>query len=150
MIGCTDVEKVTLATLSMEGEAQIWWEAKERRYLAHNQHVSWEMFKANLSKQFIPKVVRDQKPVDCVHLVHGNVTVEEHESKFTELSRYATHIVADEYERAKKFQQGLAPHILEMIAPFMIEDCTEETERALMIGRTMLRMTVGTGQLQSP
>lgn len=27
---CTDVQKVRLATFSMHGQAQIWWESKER------------------------------------------------------------------------------------------------------------------------
>lgn len=70
----------------------------------------------------------------------------QYETKFTKLSRYAPHMVADKEERAKKFQHGLAPHIQERVAPFMLEDYSEVYKKALVIERTTLWKVVGTGQ----
>lgn len=133
---CTD-EKV-LTTFSKQGEAQLWWEAKEQHYMACNQQVTWEMFKADLSKQYIPKAM------DFINLVQGNMFVAKYESKFSELSHYAPHIVADEDEREKKFQQGLAPHIYEKITSFMIEDYFKafEKEKASVIEKMVLGTTI--------
>lgn len=108
---CNDEEKVLLASFSLEGKVQLWWEAKEALFWIRRQPVTWDIFKAKLSKQYIPKAVTNQKVVEFYNLVQGNMTVAQYETKFTELLRYAPHMVADEEEKAKKFQRGLAPYI---------------------------------------
>jgi len=49
--------------------------------------------------------------VEFMELIQGNKTVLQYEAKFTELSRFAPHIVADDVRKAKKFQRGLRPSI---------------------------------------
>lgn len=92
-----------------------------------------ESFKADLIKQYVPKIARDKKAVEFYNLVQGIMTVAQCEKKFTELPRYAPHKMADEEEKVKKFQHRLALYIHEWIAPFQLEDSFEAFEKALVI-----------------
>lgn len=51
-----------------------------------------------------------------MNLVQGNMTVGEYELRLTELSWYAPHIIVNEEEKTKKFQDNLAPSIHGRIA----------------------------------
>ncbi len=44
------------------------------------------------------------------------MTVAKYESKFTELSRFATHMIDDEYRKARRFEKGLMPIIRSQIS----------------------------------
>lgn len=96
MIRCSNVEKVLLATFSLTGEVQIWWEAKERVYWNRRQHVTSESFKKEMKKQYIPHATRDKKVAEFHNLVQGEMTIVQYENKFLGLSKYASHMVADE------------------------------------------------------
>ena len=60
------------------------------------------------------------------------MTITEYVSKFTQLSRYAQHMVADEQMQAKKFQEGLRLNIRAQVAPFMLLTYSEVVARALI------------------
>lgn len=51
--------------------------------------------------------VRDCKTTEFQMLTQGSKTVAEYDRTFTELARYARHMVNDEYKRARKFESGL-------------------------------------------
>ncbi|XP_028073717.1 uncharacterized protein LOC114276136 [Camellia sinensis] len=51
--------------------------------------------------------VRDRKTTEFQNLTQGNKTVAEYDRAFTELARYAPHMVDDEYRKARKFEGGL-------------------------------------------
>lgn len=55
--------------------------------------------------------------------------VSKYEVKFFELSRYALQIICIEREKARKYQEGLAPYIKSRIAPFMIVKYEKFTRR---------------------
>ena len=59
-------------------------------------HMTWIQFYDLLLSNYFPKAIRRQKIVEFKHLVKINITVTEYASKFTQLSRYASHMVADE------------------------------------------------------
>ncbi|KAL6327710.1 hypothetical protein AAG906_022900 [Vitis piasezkii] len=65
------------------------------------------------------------------------MTVTEHAAKFTQLSRYAPNVVADEQMRAEQFQEGLRLNIRAQVAPFMLHTYSEVVARALVIEREM-------------
>ncbi|MQM09836.1 hypothetical protein Taro_042715 [Colocasia esculenta] len=48
----------------------------------------------------------------------GSVTVLEYEARFSELSKYAPHIVTDERRKAKKFVMGLRPSLRTRLVAF--------------------------------
>ena len=49
--------------------------------------------------------------MEFMELIQGNKTVLQYEAKFTELARFAPHIVSDDVWKAKKFQRSLRPSI---------------------------------------
>lgn len=55
---CIDEETILLGSFSLR-EAQLWWEAMERRFWARRQQMTWDLFKKELSKQYISKSARD-------------------------------------------------------------------------------------------
>lgn len=55
--------------------------------------------------------------------------VSEYEVKFFELSRYALQIICTKQEKARKYQEGLAPYIKSRMAPFMIVKYEKFTRR---------------------
>lgn len=97
--------------------------------------MTWDLFKKEMSKQYIPKSPRDKKAIE-LYLVQGNSTMAQYEMKFTQLSRIVPHMVADDVEKVKKFQSGLTPYIQERIAPFILEDYSKVHARALVIEKT--------------
>ena len=61
----------------------------------------------------------------------------ENASKFTQLSKYALHVVAGEQMQAKQFQEGLRLNIRAHVTSFMLYTYSEVMVRALIIARDM-------------
>lgn len=55
-----------------------------------------------------------------------------YEAKFTELSRFAPHIVVDE-ATTQKFLRGLKPEIHTRLTPIMLTNCTDIVNGAQII-----------------
>ena len=56
-------------------------------------------------------------------------------AKFTQLSRYAPNVVADEQMRVEQFQEGLRLNSRAQVAPFMLHTYSKVVARALVIER---------------
>ena len=65
------------------------------------------------------------------------MTVTKYASKFTQLFRYASHMVADERMRVEQFQEGLRLSIKAQVTPFMLHTYSEVVVRALIVEREM-------------
>ena len=65
------------------------------------------------------------------------MTVTEYAAKFTQLSRYALNVVANEQMRVEQFQEGLRLNIRAQTALFMLRTYSEVVARALVIEREM-------------
>ncbi|RVW98343.1 hypothetical protein CK203_034302 [Vitis vinifera] len=63
------------------------------------------------------------------------MTVTKYAAKFTQLSRYAPNVVADEQMRVEQFQEGLRLNIRAQVAPFMLHTYSKVVARALVIER---------------
>lgn len=61
------------------------------------------------------------------------MTVADYVAKFPELSRCALHIIGTKREKARKFQEGLAPYIHNKMVPLMIIDYAEAFEREMLV-----------------
>lgn len=69
--------------------------------------ITSEKFKEDFNGKFYPRAYKDVKIKEFYSLVQGNMTVEEYEKKFTELSPVALFIVDNKVNRCCKFVQGL-------------------------------------------
>ncbi|RVW85779.1 Transposon Ty3-G Gag-Pol polyprotein [Vitis vinifera] len=127
--------RVSLASFMLRDEADNWWDM-----IKTTQDVTkmvWMQFEELLLSNYFPEAVRRQKRAEFIHLVQRNMTVTEYAAKFTQLSRYAPNVVADEQMRAEQFQEGLRLNIRAQVAPFMLRTYSEVVARALVIEREM-------------
>ena len=127
--------RVSLASFMLRDEADNWWDM-----IKTTQDVTkmvWMQFEELLLSNYFPEAVRRQKRAEFIHLVQRNMTVTEYAAKFTQLSRYAPNVVADEQMRAEQFQEGLRLNIRAQVAPFMLHTYSEVVARALVIEREM-------------
>ncbi|XP_028063316.1 uncharacterized protein LOC114266588 [Camellia sinensis] len=61
------------------------------------------------------RCVRDRKTTEFQMLTQGSKTVAEYDRPFTELARYAPHMVGSEYMKARKFESGLRGPIQDQV-----------------------------------
>jgi hypothetical protein len=68
--------------------------------------------------------------------MQGSLTVEQYAAKFIELSRFAPYLVATEELKARKFERGLHPRIMNQIVGFEINNLSDLISKASVIERT--------------
>ncbi|XP_020243329.1 uncharacterized protein LOC109821560 [Asparagus officinalis] len=66
------------------------------------------------------------------------MTVKEYEAKFTQLLRFAPHLIAEESDKAKKFQRGLRGNIRGKLVALRIRNYAELVETAFEIEKDLL------------
>ena len=90
----SEERRVSLASFMLRDEAFSWWDMiKSTHDVAQ---MKWTKFEELLLANYFPKAIRRHKRVEFVHLLQKNMTVTEYAAKFTQLSRYAQHMVVDE------------------------------------------------------
>ncbi|KAL2904059.1 1-deoxy-D-xylulose-5-phosphate synthase [Bienertia sinuspersici] len=105
-IGCLEEERIHAATYYLQGEADIWWSTSQADLTAQPDF-NWDAFKIAMRDRFYPKHVKMQKFDEFATLRQRNMTVQEYDSKFLELSRFAPTMVLDEQSKASKLIRGL-------------------------------------------
>ncbi|MQL75030.1 hypothetical protein Taro_007407 [Colocasia esculenta] len=80
--------------------------------------VAWDEFVRLFRAKFVPEHIQDRMEQEFLSLTQGSMTVLEYEARFAELSKYATHIVADVHMKAKKFVMGLKPSLRMRLVAF--------------------------------
>ena len=76
--------------------------------------------------------VRDRKTTEFQALTQGNRTVAEYDRAFTELARYAPHMVSDEYRKARKFESGLRGPIQDRVNMLNMPTYAEVLDKAIL------------------
>ncbi|XP_020207975.1 uncharacterized protein LOC109792938 [Cajanus cajan] len=87
-MGCPLIQKVTLATFMLSGEAGIWWQGTLKRMIATGTQVNWENFKRLFLEKYFPQDVRHKKQVEFLELKQGDDSVAEYVTKFEDLVRF--------------------------------------------------------------
>ncbi|XP_011625040.1 uncharacterized protein LOC105420986 [Amborella trichopoda] len=75
------------------------------------------------------------KEVEFIELQQGKLSIEQYAAKFTELSRFAPHIVDTEARKASKYEKGLRPDIRGRIISANIKTFSPLVDLALKIER---------------
>ena len=91
-----------------------------QKWLGAKVTIPWKDFKDAFLEQFFPQTIRQAKAQEFIDLVQGAMTVEEYAAKFIELSRFAPYLVSTEELKARKFEWGLQPRIMNQIVGFEI------------------------------
>ncbi|PKI68264.1 hypothetical protein CRG98_011344 [Punica granatum] len=93
----SDTQRVALATFMLEGDAQYWWEATQRRLDSNSSHViTWAEFMQAFYNKYFPASFRRTKEREFLNLKQGDLSVAEYEVKFTKLSRFAPTLAIDD------------------------------------------------------
>ncbi|MQM07010.1 hypothetical protein Taro_039844 [Colocasia esculenta] len=118
-IRCPDEDKVTLATYMLQERADVWWSSLLRTHIEDGAvGVAWDTFVRLFRAKFVPKHIQDKMEQEFLSLTQGFMTVLEYEARFSELSKYAPHIVEDERRKTKKFMMGLKPSLRTRLVAF--------------------------------
>ncbi|MQM02128.1 hypothetical protein Taro_034898, partial [Colocasia esculenta] len=99
--------------------ADVWWSSLLRtRFEDGAVEVAWDEFVRLFWAKFVPEHVQDKMEQEFLSLAQGSMTMLEYEARFSELSKYAPHIVADERRKTKKFMMGLKPSLRTRLVAF--------------------------------
>ncbi|MQM18962.1 hypothetical protein Taro_051963 [Colocasia esculenta] len=111
------------AQLEAQERADVWWASLLRtRFEDGAVDVAWDEFVRLFRAKFVPEHIQDRMEQEFLSLAQGSMTVLEYEARFSELSKYAPHIVADERRKTKKFVMGLKPSLRTRLVAF--DHCT--------------------------
>ncbi|XP_028085782.1 uncharacterized protein LOC114286758 [Camellia sinensis] len=83
------------------------------------------------------KARRDRKVSEFQELKYRIMSVAEYEAKFTELARFARHMVDTDYKKARKFEGGLDLEIFDRVAVLKLPTYVEVLDRALTVEATI-------------
>ncbi|XP_028071206.1 uncharacterized protein LOC114273599 [Camellia sinensis] len=95
--------------------------------------MTWTQFNKIFYDKYFPQYFRDQKVSKFQQLKQGNVFIAEYEAKFTELARFAPHIVDTDHKKARKFKGGLDLDVFDRVGVQKLPTYVELLGRALMV-----------------
>ncbi|XP_020271651.1 uncharacterized protein LOC109846819 [Asparagus officinalis] len=113
---CPEEEKVDYAIYMLKDRG--WWQMQVRTLGEKAYKLSWEEFKKIFYKKYFPLTVHKQKEQEFQKLEQGDKTIAEYEEEFTYLSKFATHLLGKEEDRARRFEEGLRPDIRKTVSAF--------------------------------
>ncbi|KAJ8761995.1 hypothetical protein K2173_006597 [Erythroxylum novogranatense] len=111
---CSDEEKLEYAVSLLQGDALHWWESVPQSQ-AVPPVLTWRDFGELFRKKYLSRVYIQEKAREFLNLTQREMSVSEYELRFTQLSRYAPHIVANEEDKCRKFEGGLHLGIKEKV-----------------------------------
>ena len=107
-IGCTDHRSVILASFRLQGNVALsWYDSKKKERPAGAAPWSWEEFSTMFLERFMPESTMEARAVEFELLKQGQMTVTEYDIRFTELSKYGSHMIPNERKKIKRFIRGL-------------------------------------------
>ncbi|MQL74366.1 hypothetical protein Taro_006723 [Colocasia esculenta] len=103
----------------LQERADVWWASLLRTQFEDEAiDVAWDEFVRLFRTKFIPEHIQDRMEQEFLCLAQGSMTVLEYEAIFSELSKYAPHIVTDEHRKTKKFVMGIKPSLRTRLVAF--------------------------------
>ena len=111
VLRCAEEEKVSYATYMLHGDAYDWWLMEEHKHNQDPKPYTWEIFKVAFNEKFFPTSAPLQKEREFIKLEQGNIIVSQYKAEFARLARFAPTLVADEDNKARRFEERLRPRI---------------------------------------
>ncbi|XP_024030845.1 uncharacterized protein LOC112094388 [Morus notabilis] len=111
---------VEFAVYKMEGQASTWWKQVRRRLDVAG--MNWEQFEVLFNEQYFPQSYRDEKAMEFMSLLQGDMSVREYEAKFNDLSHFVPSLVESEHLKCLKFKKGLKNSIRRPLVALRIQN----------------------------
>ncbi|XP_056162595.1 uncharacterized protein LOC130136574 [Syzygium oleosum] len=150
LLRCTDEDKVTLAIYQLQGNASTWWEATQRRVFPEGTARVWDAFVEAFYNKYFSDCAREQKMNEFQRLRQNQLTVDQYEARFAELSQYAPRLIEDPVDKARRFRDGLKPEIKDQLVPLNLKNYDELYDRAQLIERNLAERTAASGSRFMP
>ncbi|XP_028083214.1 uncharacterized protein LOC114284493 [Camellia sinensis] len=125
---CSETQKVLLATYTLKAEACRWWLLVR----SSNENMTWAQFNVIFYDKYFPQCFRDRKVSEFQELKQGRMSVAEYEAKFTELARFAAHMVDTDYKKTRKVEGGLDLDILDRVGVLNLPTYVNVLDRAFI------------------
>ncbi|XP_028075781.1 uncharacterized protein LOC114278013 [Camellia sinensis] len=124
-----EAQKVQLAAFTFEDDARRWWMLVRDE----NKDITCARFLEIFYEKYFPQCVRVRKVPEFMELKQGNKSVTEYEAQFTELARFAPHMVDTDYKKASQFEGGLRDLILERVNVLKLPTYVDVLDKALIV-----------------
>ncbi|XP_059671067.1 uncharacterized protein LOC132316607 [Cornus florida] len=96
--------------------------------------MTWDDFKTRFNDKYFPQSVKEKNAAEFTQLEQNNeMSVSEYERKFTELSRFAPHIIANELHKVRKFEQGLVSYVKKFVVGHRFDTYARVVECAMAV-----------------
>ncbi|WMV59177.1 hypothetical protein MTR67_052562 [Solanum verrucosum] len=92
-----DAERVELVAYQIKGVARIWFDQWKKNRVEGAPLVSWVVFEEAFLRNFFPRELREAKVREFLTLTQDSLSIHKYSLKFTQLSRYAPEMVANNY-----------------------------------------------------
>lgn len=134
MMRCGPEERFDYAVSLLQEDAYDWWETVPNSDI-RPPVLTWEDFLREFRDKYMPEIYRDEKQREFLNLKQGMMSVADYEVKFTQLSHYATAMVATERDRCRHFEEGLNYKIRSKITPGDLRSYTDLRAAAIRAER---------------
>ncbi|XP_017647881.1 uncharacterized protein LOC108488080 [Gossypium arboreum] len=124
----TAKQKLKGAVSLLRDEAYHWW-LMVRNGTQPNS-LTWDLFKTAFQSKYVGASYIDSRRREFLNLTLGDRSMAEYEAEFLRLGRYARGMVATEYERCVRFEDGLRDNLRVLIAPQREHDFAMLVEKA--------------------
>ncbi|XP_059639009.1 uncharacterized protein LOC132281311 [Cornus florida] len=133
MMDCTEVQKRKIGAFLLSGEARQWWQS-ETKMVVDITTMTWDDFKTQFNDKYFSQSVKEKKATEFTQLEQNNeMSVCEYEMKFTELSRFVPHIVANELHKVRKFERGLVSYVKKFVVGHRFDTYARVVECAMAV-----------------
>ena len=128
--------QVEVAKIQLKDIARTWWLAEEARL---EKPITWTTFTKSFYSRFFPATARKDMAEQFIMLQQGNKSVDQYAAEFLRLSHFAPYMVADEEDRASRFQQGLQLDLQVSLLPQQLKTYSEVLTIAREVERVLQR-----------
>ncbi|XP_058113305.1 uncharacterized protein LOC131256415 [Magnolia sinica] len=143
---CSEAKNVEFVSYLFEKEADLWWESVLRP-IPKNHIWTWEAFEARFNEKYIPQLYQHKRENEFLCLQQGGMSVAQYENHFTELSRYASEMIANEAIKMRRFTTGLRSGIRSKMCCASIRTYAELVEMSIRAEQDEERVARNSSQL---
>ncbi len=92
-----------------------------------------EKLQGRFPRAILPSVDLTSEAQEFTDLVQGSMTVEQYATKFIQLSQFSFYLVSTEKLKARKFERGLNPRVMNQVMGFKIGNLMDLISKASVI-----------------
>ena len=107
LLGCTETEKIALATYQLQNNANDWWKAIKDRVFPKGIDQTWTVLVESFYGQYFSESAQKKKMVEFMRLRQGSMMVVQYEAEFARLLKFAPRMVENPLDKARRFRDGL-------------------------------------------